>query len=68
MVNGIPMLTTMHRFVTNAKKETVGQVRYRETPDGAYGFWQVKARDSKVWEGEYETLLEAELEVGGGRT
>ena len=67
MVKGIPMLTTRHQFVKQGK-ETIGQIRYRQTPDGTLGFWQVKARGSQVWEGEYETLLEAELEAGGGRT
>lgn len=38
----------------------VGAARFRSSADGSIGYWQVKRLDSKIWEGEHETLLEAE--------
>ena len=54
-----PLLTTEHQFIKRNGK-TLGRVRFRSSPDGRIGFWEVLRLDSKVWEGEHETLLEAE--------
>lgn len=43
----------------------IGHIRYRETADRSYGFWQHRTLGSDMWTGEHETMLEAKLAAGG---
>ena len=62
--NTQPMLTSHFQTVKSGGK-VVGHIRYRETADRSYGFWQHRTLGSDVWAGEDETLLEAQLSAGG---
>ena len=55
-----PALLIEEHHAVKRKGVFIGYARYRRSADGSIGFWQIKRTDSMIWEGEHETLLEAE--------